>query len=212
MSTSGDSLNTIPGTLSIGKIAATGTPGATNYLRGDGIWDGISTTDISATGTANALSVLRGDGVWATGYHRSLSITYISGTGTAGTDNTQMTVKSLTLPANTLTQVGDRMRLRAYVQATSGPPIISVVQLNGVISGAKTLVNVDVAVQETWWHYIDNTHSNILETGGAPGYTLLNVAGFDWGSDQALLISQTKIAAQHIIVGVMIVDFFPKAE
>ena len=39
MATSGDSLNTIPGLLNVGKINATGTPDATNYLRGDGAWE-----------------------------------------------------------------------------------------------------------------------------------------------------------------------------
>jgi len=48
------------------------------------------------------------------GIHLSHASTYISGTGTAGVDNTAQTVLGTTLPADTLSQVGDRIRIRVY--------------------------------------------------------------------------------------------------
>lgn len=56
-----------------------------------------------------------------TGLVVTTSCSYISGTGTAGTDNTAMII--LTNPPFTggiMTQVGDRTRIRAYYQATGG--------------------------------------------------------------------------------------------
>jgi len=146
----------------------------------------------------------------AAGGHLSLANTYISGTGTAGADNTAQAVKSITVPANILTQVGDRLRVRIYVYATAGAPITATLTLNGVSLADVSLINTDVAIEEAWMHYIDNTHANILDSKGAPGFTAMNVAGFDWSSAQTCSVSQSAVAAQHIVVGVMIADLFPK--
>ena len=55
-------------TVSVGAISATGTPGSTNFLRGDGVWSAQTVTvgSISATGTPSSLTYLRGDGTWST--------------------------------------------------------------------------------------------------------------------------------------------------
>lgn len=62
------------GTVAAARLGS-GTPGATNYLRGDGAWSGINASHINAgtvgtaylgSGTANSSTFLRGDGTWAT--------------------------------------------------------------------------------------------------------------------------------------------------
>ena len=212
MSTSGDSLNTIPGTLSIGKIAATGTPSASNYLRGDGIWDGISTTDISATGTPSALTVLRGDGVWAAGYHRSLSSSYISATGTSGTDDTLEILLSAHIAANTLTREGDRLEIRCVWAGTTGTAIAGHVTVNDVLVSTTTdSGGTSFQFNHVCLHYIDSTHANVIEDqGGVPlGLTTMNLAGFDWTIEQDILFRQSKAANNHIVLYGVLLDIKP---
>jgi hypothetical protein len=144
------------------------------------------------------------------GFHRSTLATYNSGTGTAGADNTAQTVKSITLPANALKEVGDRLRIRSYVFATAGAPITATLSLNAVSCADATLTSTAVAVEEAWLHYIDNTHANILDTNGAPGFTALNVAGFTFNAAQTIAVAQTQVVAQHVVVGILIVDVLPK--
>lgn len=139
---------------------------------------------------------------------------YVSGTGTAGVDNTAQTVKTIALAANTLRQLGDRIRVRAYWTGDTGSPITGTVALNGVTishttdGGAATL-----QVNESWLHYVDATHANIIENeagalGGASG---VNVAGFNWAAAQNMTIAQNQIGNNHIIVYFLAVDVFPKA-
>jgi hypothetical protein len=151
------------------------------------------------------------------GLHRSLSITYISGTGTAGVDNTAQTVKSLSLAANTLTQVGDRMRIRCYWTGDTGTPITGstligpagseVLVAHTTDSGAATL-----QVNEVWLHYIDATHANIIENeaGALGALSAPNVAGFGWNGAQNILFTQDAIANNHTILYALIVDVLPK--
>lgn len=47
-------------------MSATGTAGATNFLRGDGSWSQVTVGTISATGTPSATTFLSGSGAWST--------------------------------------------------------------------------------------------------------------------------------------------------
>jgi hypothetical protein len=62
------------GTVTAARLGS-GTPGATNYLRGDGAWSGLNASHIDAgtvptarlgSGTASSTTFLRGDNTWAT--------------------------------------------------------------------------------------------------------------------------------------------------
>lgn len=146
------------------------------------------------------------------GVHRSSSLTYISGTGTAGTDNSAMTIKTITLPLNTLTQVGDRIRVRCYFQATGGAPIDGSSSLNTVLISDVTVSSTNLAVTEAWLHYIDNTHANIIHMhdGSLSSQSAANVAGFDWDSNQDLIFTQSAVVGQHLVLYAAIIDVFPK--
>lgn len=152
-----------------------------------------------------------------TPYHRAISITYISGTGTAGTDGTAMTVHTIVLPANTLIQVGDRLRVRAIWKGDTGGPITGTVKLGP--SGSEVSISditdggaTSLQLNEAWLHYIDNTHANIIESeaGALGGLSAVNVAGFDWDSNQNIIFTQDNIADNRCILFALIVDKFPK--
>lgn len=147
------------------------------------------------------------------GLHYSLACTYIDGTGTAGTDANPQTVKSITLPANSITQVGDRVRVRAYWRGDDGTAITGTTTVNGVtVSHSTDVGGTSFFINEVYLHYVDNTHANIIETeNGALGdLSAANVAGFDWDSNQTINIDQTNSANNHIVVIAIIVDVFPK--
>ncbi len=145
--------------------------------------------------------------------HRQLPISYISATGTAGVDNTAQVVKSISLPANTLTQVGDRLRIRAYWTGTTGTAVTGTLSLNAVTIGHTTDAGAaNLQTDESYVHYIDNTHANIIEdeNGTLGAVSAINVVGFDFASPQTIALSQDAIANNHIIVYEIIVDLFPK--
>ena len=147
------------------------------------------------------------------GIHHSKACTYISGTGTAGTDNTAQTVKSITLPKNSLTQLGDRVRIRTYWRGDTGAPITCTMTLNGVTIGHETDAGgTSLFLDETWLHYIDNTHANIIEVeaGALGAVSAANVAGFTWDAAQTINADQDKIVSNHVVVFAIIVDVFPK--
>ena len=154
----------------------------------------------------------------AEGAHTSNAATYVSGTGTAGTANTAMTVLTRTLAANTLTQLGDRMRIRVYFFANSASPIVAA---GNVGPAASEVLACDTThsggsasgLVECWMHYIDNTHANIIEqeTGALGSVTAINVAGFTWNASQNVIITQTGVAGNFITVYGVFVDVFPKA-
>jgi hypothetical protein len=144
---------------------------------------------------------------------RTIPTNYASGTGTAGADNTAQVVKTIALAANSLTQVGDRIRVRSYWSGDTGTAITGTNKLNGVTiaattdSGAATL-----QVTEAWLHYLDATHANIIAmAGGVLDTTIsaVNVAGFDWANPQNITISQNQIGNNHIIVYFLAADIFP---
>lgn len=153
------------------------------------------------------------DGINLKSAHISTNVTYISGTGTAGIDNTAMVVKSMTIPANTLKQVGDRIRIRGYWEGDTGPAITLTCTLNGVtIAHITDLGAANLQLNEVWLQYIDNTHANIIEmeNGVLGNLSDNNVVGFDWNSDQTLDCSQDAVLGNHIILYTEIVDLFPK--
>ena len=163
-------------------------------------------TDITVVTVAEA-------GLTRAGLHRSSSITYISGTGTAGADNTAQTVVSVTLPANTMIQNGDRLRLHAMWAGSTGTAVTGTIKINGVtVSNTTDAGAATWQVNEAWLHYIDATHANIIEveSGALGDLCAANVAGFTWTADQTILISQDQIANNHIVVYALIVDVFPK--
>ena len=179
------------------------------------IYGTIANTSKLITGaTANTI---QDDVLKTLGAHHSTTMTYISGTGTAGTDGSAMTIKSVTLPANTLTQVGDRMRARMYWTGDTGSPITGTTKIgpagsevavsHTTDSGAATL-----QLNECWLHYIDNTHANIIENeaGALGALSAPNVAGFTWNANQVILFTQDNVANNHCILYALIVDVFPK--
>ena len=142
-----------------------------------------------------------------------LANTYVSGSGTAGADGTAQDVKTVVVPANTLTQVNDRLRIRTYWKGDTGGGITGTTKINTVmVAEATDGGGADFFTTEAWLHYLDNTHANIIETGAYPttgANSAENVAGFDWASDQNVVISQDNVANNHIIVYCIFLDVFP---
>jgi len=168
-------------------------------------------------GTINTATALK-TAIVAEGAHTSNAATYVSGTGTAGTANTAMTVKTQTLAANTLTQLGDRVRIRVYFFAAGAAPITAAGKV-GPAGSEVTCCDVThtggtaSGLVETWMHYIDNTHANIIEqeVGALGAITAINVAGFTWNASQNVIVTQSATAANYITVYGIFVDVFPKA-
>lgn len=151
------------------------------------------------------------------GFHRSTTITFISGVGEAGIDNTAMTIKTVVLLANTLTQIGDRLRVRTYWTGDTGTPVTGSVKLGP--AGSEVLIShttdggaATLQLNESWLHYIDDTHANIIENeaGALGSLSAPNVAGFDWDANQNIIFTQDKIANNHCILFALIIDIFPK--
>ena len=180
----------------------------------------------TATPTANRIPLSDSSGLlnsWISGviaktlgFHHSKACTYISSTGTAGVDNTAQTVKTVTLPANSLTQLGDRVRLRVFWAGDTGGIITATTTVNTVtVTHTSDVGGADIFMNETWLHYIDNTHANIVEhdhttTSGLGAVSAVNVAGFDWDSAQDIDVDQDAVLVNHIIVYAVIVDVMPK--
>ena len=146
-----------------------------------------------------------------------LSISYISGTGTAGADNTAQTVKTLVLPANTITQVGDRLKIQVFWSGDTGAAITGTLKVGPSGSEVTVAATTDsgttaLQVSSVLLHYIDNTHANVIEEeGGTLGAnSAANVAGFDWDSDQNIIVTQDAIPNNHIVVYEIIVEVLPK--
>lgn len=151
------------------------------------------------------------------GAHLSTATTYISGTGTVGTSGTAMTVISRTLAANSLTQVGDRTRIRAYFFANSAAPIVASVVVgisgSGVTTSHTTHSGAGASgLNECWLHYIDATHANIIEQeqGMLGVLSAPNVAGFSWTSAQEIAIKQDGVGGNFLTVYGVVVDILPK--
>ena len=145
---------------------------------------------------------------------RPLANLYVDGTGVAGTDNTAETVKTVVIPANTLTQVNDRIRIRVYWMGDTGAAVTCTVTVSGVTIATSTdSGGASFFTTESWLHYIDATHANIIENGAYPATgaaSALNVAGFDWTVDQDVDADQNAVANNHIIVAAIFMDVLPK--
>lgn len=171
-------------------------------------------TKFGAVNTATELKAA----IVAEGAHTSNAATYVSGTGTAGTANTAQTVKTQTIAANTLTQVGDRMRVRIYFFANTAAPIVATGKI-GPAASEVTVCNITHSgasapdLIECWIHYIDNTHANIIEQelGALGAISAVNVAGFTWNASQNLIVTQNAVAGNFITVFGIFVDVMPKA-
>ena len=175
--------------------------------------NGYAATYDNATTGAGAQSTQLKTIVKVSGSVYTIANTYVSGTGTAGADNTAQTVKTIVLPANTLSQLGDRTRIRVYWFGDTGSPITGTTKLNGVTIGHTTdLGATSPQVIESWLHYIDNTHANIIEneSGEIGAASAVNVSGFDFDSDQNIDVTQDQIANNHITVYFIAADIFPK--
>jgi hypothetical protein len=151
------------------------------------------------------------------GIHLSHASTYISGTGTAGVDNTAQTVYGTNIPGDTLKQVGDRLRVRSYWAGTTGSPITGAVKLGPLSSEILISDTTDggaasLQINEAWLHYVDNTHANIIETeSGALGtLSAVNVAGFTWNAVQSLIFTQNQIGNNHCVLYALIIDVYQK--
>lgn len=148
------------------------------------------------------------------GVTHPLKATYISGSGTAGVDNTLQDVKTVIIPARSLNQIGDRLRIRTYFKGDSGSAITATTKLNTVeVASSTDIGSADWFMTEAWLHYIDNTHANIAETGTVPatgGNSAENVAGFDWAAAQNCVVSQNAASGNHIIVFCIFLDIYPK--
>ena len=143
--------------------------------------------------------------------------TYVSATGASGTANTAMTVLTRVLPANSLKAVGDRLRVRTWFVAQSGPSINTITAL-GPSSSEVSIGDVTHTggaafdLTESWLHYIDNTHANLIEQEAGAGIgnlTGVNLSGFTWDAEQDIIITQSAVAAQFITVYGVFVDIFP---
>lgn len=151
------------------------------------------------------------------GAHRNTSLTYISGTGTAGADNTAQTVKTLTMPANVMREVGDRLRIRAYWVGTTGGALTGTVALGP--SGSEVSVSnttdgggTSAQVNEAELQYIDDTHANILEieAGALGALSAPNVSGFTWSAAQSIIFTQDAAVGNHAILYTVIVEVLPR--
>ncbi len=142
-----------------------------------------------------------------------LANTYISGSGTAGADNTAQTVITAVIPANTITQVGDRLRVRIYFRGDTGGNVTMTCTVNGVTVASQTDGGGTTwFMTETWLHYIDSTHANIAETGAGAelASSVANSAGFDWTIAQDVDCDQDQVAGNHIVVYAVFLDVYPK--
>lgn len=142
-----------------------------------------------------------------------LASNYASGTGTAGTDNTAQTVLSITIPANALHEVGDRIRLRAYWTGDTGTAITGNLVIGAAtISSTTDLGGATLQIDDVWLHYIDNTHANVIAmSGGALDLAIsaVNQAGFDWAADTTVNFKQTAALGNHCTVYLFAGDVFP---
>lgn len=150
----------------------------------------------------------------ANGAMTTLATNYVSGIGTAGADTTAQVVKTITLAANRMDEVGDRLRVRCYWRGDTGVSITGTMTLNGVTIAATTDVGLaTVQLNEAWLHYIDGTHANLISMSGGVLDTTLsitNLAGFAWTTAQDVSLAQSSASGNHIIVFFLAVDIFPK--
>jgi len=164
------------------------------------IYNGAAWREVATVNNADSIANIR---------HRNLPITYVAGFGTptSGTDNTAMFVKSLALPANTLTRVGDRIHIMCSYKATTGGIIEGDLTLNGVALSSVFVNNADLVRMEVYLEYVNSTTANIIDL--ISSNTAVQVGSFDFTASQDLVIAQTAVASQHIDIYSLTVDFLP---
>lgn len=194
-------------TLTLGGSPTTALINAASITAG---WTGVLAGSRGGTGYSS---------VKAAGIAYGLSTNYISGTGTAGADNTAQTVKTISVPANTLTQVGDQLHIRIFWRADTGTGVIGTITLNGVSVGFTTSGTItETSFLDTYLSYVDSTHANIRAFGRASGggfnynstVSVENTAGFDWTIAQDLDFDQSAVLANHAVVFEMVGTVYPK--
>jgi len=141
---------------------------------------------------------------------------YVSGTGTAGVDNTAQTVKSITLKANSLNAVGRRIRISLLYASVGAGAGLWATQLNGVVFDLSQTAAAGRTLEQVFEiSYVDNTHANIINKG-ISGYNTaagffgtqaqVNIAGFNFAVDQTLAVTQTQVASYHLTVYEIVVE------
>lgn len=133
---------------------------------------------------------------------------YVDGTGTAGVDNTAQTVKTIVVPANTLTQVGDWLELRVTWRPDTGTALTFTGTLNGVtLATGTSATGAVILTSSITLYYVDSTHANVVP--GANNGTA-NLAGLDWTAAQDFDWDQNLIANNHIVVYSIVSTVCPK--
>ena len=137
------------------------------------------------------------------------AISYVDATGTAGTDNTAQTVKSITLAADSCTAVGRGIRIRV-VYTTTGTTVRLTLKLNGqTVKLATALAASEVGSFEVVVHYTAATTglvsgtANAANTASTVGAALTSL---DWTATQAILVSQDAVVGEHAVVNVLAVE------
>lgn len=192
-------------TLTLGGSHATSLINAASLTLG---WTGTLAGSRGGTGYSSVKNA---------GIAYGLSTNYIDGTGTAGTDNTAQTVKTIAVGASTLTQVGDRLHVSILYRPDTGTALNPSVTLNGVtVCSSATSTSAAGMVFEVLIDYIDSTHANVhcnrtLSNGALSTLvTGVNVAGFDWTASQDLDVDQDAQANNRIIVFSIVGTVKPK--
>jgi hypothetical protein len=201
-------------------LASGGTAANLTAAHGAVAYSTAAALALTAVGNSGELLTSAGAGAptWSTkklaGLVFPLSTNYVSGTGTAGVDNTAQTVKTIAMAANTLTQVGDRLRIRVFWRPDTGTAIVGTLKVNAVtVSLSTSSTAAAELVNEAWLEYIDATHANIIAYSASlidTTTSAVNVASFAWGSSQDIIFTQTQISNNKIVVYSIVVDIFPK--
>jgi hypothetical protein len=157
----------------------------------------------------------------AAGIPFALSTNYIDGTGTAGADNTAQTVKTIAIPANTLSQIGDQLSVQVYFRPDTGTALSATITINGVTTGTITTQTDALPVwAEIRLSYIDSTHANVRTIYRVPSGAIaldvvsagvgFNTAGFDWTASQDIDVDQNAISNNHLVVYEIVGTAYPK--
>ena len=148
------------------------------------------------------------------GISKTLPTNFISGAGVEGVDDTAQVVQSIVVPANTLREVGDRLRVHTFWRGDGGASVTGSLTLNGVLVAETTGSGQSTPhISEAWLSYVDPTHANLIsyEDGVAvEALTQENVAGFDWANEQTLALAQSQSGNNHIKLFSLVGDVYPK--
>lgn len=145
----------------------------------------------------------------------SIAESYVSGTGTAGSAGVAGAVKSVTIPANSLSGVGQALRITYLCAPNDAAGTLSYfLTLNGVTIGSSLAFPTNTNGQ--WGtvtiYYVDSTHANSIGEGTNASGNLsrasggINTAGFDWTSAQTLSAAQTSVGGKLMTVYLLYVE------